>query len=70
MDAYQRRMHVHPELRILRLDALAKRMEARWRALMARGSPHALCMVNRYSRFELAGDAVAMGKVSRYSDHA
>jgi hypothetical protein len=60
----------HPDLRILRLDALAKRMEARWRVLMERRSPHALCMANRYSRFELAGDALAMAKVSRFRDAA
>ena len=70
MDSRKRRMQLHPELRVLRFDALAKRMEARWRELMARGSPHALCLANRYSRFELAGDAVAIGKVSRYSNHA
>jgi len=60
----------HPDLRILRLDALARRLEARWRVLMKRRSPHALCMANRYSRIELAGEAVAMGKVGRYRDAA
>ena len=58
----------HPELRILRLDALAKRMEARWRLLMERRSPHAFCMATRYSWFELAGEALAMHAVGPYRD--
>jgi hypothetical protein len=56
MDAYQRRMHVHPELRLLRLDALAKRMEARWRALMARGASTIAKLVGR-DEFEAEHEA-------------
>lgn len=62
----RRLLRHHPLIRFNRLVKAENRAERLYNAAIARGSKHAFCLANRWTRLHDAGDQAAFGVVTRY----